>query len=116
MRRLFWSLGIVSFALAAGSAAWGSARVTWSVSVGALLGAANLYLIATIVRGLLGQGRVKKGRITAAFVAKLLILLAIIGLILLKGGVRPLPFLFGLSNIPLTMLVVAAAGRMTRRA
>ncbi|MDO8462324.1 MAG: hypothetical protein Q7S98_05645 [Deltaproteobacteria bacterium] len=84
-----------------------SAETIGSLTIGVTVGLANYFLIRQIVRRLLGLSTAGKGRLIITFALKFLILFAIIGLILLKTDVRPLPLLVGLSNIVVAVLLIA---------
>lgn len=63
--------------------------------VGLFFGAFNFWLLTRIVRGLVKAEEVKKWKTGLFFVLKMALLFVIIGLILRKGYVTPLPFLAG---------------------
>lgn len=75
-----------------------------SLTYGVVIGAANFLFLIWIVEGWLGK-KVKKGKMIGSFLGKGTILLVIIGLILKKGHVSPLPFSLGLSNVVLGILI-----------
>lgn len=80
-----------------------------SLTYGVVIGAANFLFLVWIVEGWLSGKKVKKGKMIGSFLGKGTILLVIIGLILKKGHVTPLPFLLGMSNVFLGILLYGIA-------
>lgn len=70
-----------------------------SVFYGVIIGAANFVFLVWIIEGWLSGRQIKKRKILVSVAGKGLLLLVIIGLILEKGHVTPLPLLLGLSNV-----------------
>ena len=105
LRTMFAILLIGSVVLFLISLTWQSWNVAYSLGLGALVGGLNFYLLVQLVRILLGQKQVSRHKTIGLFLLKILILFGIIGLILLKGHVSPMPFLIGVSNGPITLLL-----------
>ncbi len=79
-----------------------------SLLLGAGFATVNLILLSQIVKRMLGSASKKK--LIGLVVAKFLLFFGIIGLILWKGHVSPLPFLLGFS-VPLAgYLCIALLG------
>ena len=105
LRTMFAILLIGSVVLFLISLTWQSWNVAYSLGLGLLVGGLNFYLLVQLVRILLGQKQVSRHKTIGLFLLKILILFGIIGLILLKGHVSPMPFLIGVSNGPITLLL-----------
>lgn len=106
-RLLGFLLLLSSALLLLGSLYFQDLQITLGVFVGCLIGFANGWLYTLIVRGLTGNPGIGPGRVLLAISLKLLILFVIIGLILLKSSVRPLPLLVGVSNIFIAIMLYA---------
>ncbi|OGP17580.1 MAG: hypothetical protein A3I75_08235 [Deltaproteobacteria bacterium RIFCSPLOWO2_02_FULL_50_16] len=107
---MYGSLAIVSVIFLALSLYWRSWPLSYSLGLGLLIGGGNLYLITQLVKIFLGQGKGGRLRLTLLFLLKAILLLLIIGLILLEGHVRSVPFLIGISNGPLSLLLLGLSG------
>ena len=102
--RIYLSLATASVLLLGAAALTRSIPFVVSLTYGVVIGAANFLFLIWIVEGWLGK-KVKKGKMIVSFLGKGTILLVIIALILKKGHVSPLPFLLGLSNVVLGILI-----------
>jgi TctA family transporter len=100
----------VSFAMVGATLYWQSWHVTISLIIGAVLGGLNIYLITRLVRLLLGQEQASLIKMVVLFTLKILILFGIIGLILLKAHVSSVPFLIGIVNGPLSLILYGLGG------
>ncbi|HEX5036960.1 MAG TPA: ATP synthase subunit I [bacterium] len=65
------------------------------VSAGVVFGLVNFWLLSRIVRGMVQAEKVKKSKTLLFFLLKIGLIVLIIGLILEKAYVSPLPFLGG---------------------
>ncbi|OGQ67420.1 MAG: hypothetical protein A3F89_05515 [Deltaproteobacteria bacterium RIFCSPLOWO2_12_FULL_50_11] len=110
IKKMYGSLAIVSVIFLALSLYWRSWPLSYSLGLGLLIGGGNLYLITQLVKIFLGQGKGGRLRLTLLFLLKAILLLLIIGLILLEGHVRSVPFLIGISNGPLSLLLLGLSG------
>lgn len=78
--------------------------MTWNgdlwlgVLSGLIFGGLNFWFLTRIVRGMTASHEDKKWKIPLFFIAKITLLILIIGLILKKGYVSPLPFLAGFTT------------------
>lgn len=85
---------------------------TGSVFVGLLFGGLNFWLLVRIIRGMVRAGEFPKWKTALYFVGKMLLLFVILGLILWKGYVTPLPFLGGFTvSLVLGLTVVILRGK-----
>lgn len=83
----------------------GSLVFFWNLACGVIIGGANFVLLVWIVVNLCSGEGVNKRKVLVSFIGKALLLWLIISLILHQGRVSPLPFLLGLSNIFLGIVV-----------
>ena len=83
--------------------------------IGFVFGLINFWLLVRIVSGLIHSKGVSKGRIALLFSAKLILLSLIIGLILWKRYVSPLPFVGGFTvSLIVGIAVLALISRSER--
>lgn len=83
-----------------------------SFFIGLIFGAANFWLLGRIIRGMVRAGEFPKWKTALYFVGKMLLLFVILGLILWKGYVTPLPFLGGFTvSLVLGLTVVILRGK-----
>jgi hypothetical protein len=92
----------VVFAMAA--AVFGDGRAALSVAIGAAIAAANLFVLAQIVAGVIGRSG--NAGIWGVFaVAKMLVLFLGLWLLMTKGLVSPIPLLVGYGSLPIGIAI-----------
>jgi hypothetical protein len=97
--RTLWSVALVGVAFAIIAVFVGGFRAAASVAVGATVGAANLWVIAILVRKLVsGNSRLPWGAVS--FI-KLVVLFGGLFLLLKTGVVQILPLVIGYGALPL---------------
>lgn len=67
----------------------------FSLLVGIVFGGANFWLLTRIIAGMIRSAEIPRWKTTLYFFGKMTLLFLILGLILWKGYVTPLPFLGG---------------------
>lgn len=99
IRRSLVAVAITGVVASVAAAVLAGSRPAASVAVGALFAAANLWAIALVVRGLLGQ---KRGSTPWALIAvlKFGFLIGALYLLLKSGWVELLPLLVGYGALP----------------
>lgn len=70
-------------------------RADISLLAGLIIGGGNFWLLTRVIAGMVGAGEVPKWKTAVFFFGKMTLLFVILGLILWKGYVTPLPFLGG---------------------
>lgn len=98
--RALWAVALVGFATTVVAAFLGGALAARSVALGAIVAAANLWVITVVVRGMLGG---KKSRVPWPLIAvlKMGVLFGGLYLFLKSGWVDLLPLLAGYGALPL---------------
>ena len=100
-----WSVAIVGAVLALGSSLLFGARGIISAAIGAALAVANLWAIAKLVRGFLGNGARRGASWGPLGMLKLGALFVLLGVILKQGWAEVLPLAFGYAALPLGVVV-----------
>lgn len=108
----FWAL-ILTCLTVLGSIPWGSLKLAVGIALGGILMAGNVFIIRRVVTGMLTEDDLdeKKNKnrrrwLVFQYVAKMLALLGIIGVVVKYGKVNPLGFLIGMSAALLALIVV----------
>ncbi len=104
LRRVLWISGILTAILALGSIYYMSPKISLSLVGGSGIGAANFYLLARAIQGLLGGATAGKGRLAALFFFKFLALAGVF-VVIWKLPVDTVAFLIGFSTIVVAVTV-----------
>lgn len=111
LKRVLWISGVLTAILTLGSIYYMSPKISLSLIGGSGIGAANFVLLTRAVQGLLGGGTAGRGRLSALFFLKFLVLAGIF-FVILKLPIHTLAFLAGFSTI---VVAVAMSGLLPDR-
>lgn len=99
----FWALILTCLAVL-GSMPWGSAKLAMGIATGGVLMAGNVFIIRRVVAGMLAEddldenkNKKRRRRLILQYVAKMLALLGIIGVVVKYEKVNPLGLLIGMT-------------------
>jgi hypothetical protein len=102
--RVAWSVGLIGLGATVVAGLASGPRALFGVGAGALIGIANLFALAFLVRRLIAPSR-PSGQWGAAVALKLLVLLAGVFWLLKSGRVDVLPLVIGYATLPLGIVV-----------